>query len=160
MAENFPVSDYYAPLAWVQRYMIDWGHCGTKVLPIRAFTTIIRWFCTPEERLDQWEQAQQWMDPPGGGLSEQHHQNLHDLLACLVEVPCSIDRRKLGLFFAELHDGDLIDGGPTPGWIPVRARLRRPGAAYLWGKWNKHFPKRGPLWGFWMFPRRSIFIEQ
>lgn len=156
--EPHNIAEYYGPLAWVARYMIDWGHCGGPVRPIRAFTTIIRWFHIPEDRRQQWQSATSYMQPPLDSLTQQHRTNLDDLLDSTTEISLTLDRRKLGLFFASLDDGDIIDGGPFPDWIPQGARIFRPGFAYLWGKWNKHFPDRAPPWPFWTFPRKEVYL--
>jgi hypothetical protein len=152
------ITEYYGRLAWVSRYMIDWGHCSSTVTPIRAFTTVIRWFCDVGDRQAQWQGCRHFIDGALRLMPAQHQRNLMDLLDCSVQIPLTLSRRKLGLFFASLDDGDIIDGGPTPAWFPEGARLIRPGAAYLWGKWNEYFPDRAPLWPYTIFPAKVPFV--
>jgi len=150
--------DYYGPLAWASRYMIDWGYCGPVVKPIRMYTTIIRWFADPIEREHQLENARRWTDPPYDELPQQLHINLKDLLDADVSLPLTLSRHALGMFFRSLDDGDLIEGGPTPDWIPKESQRIRPGAAYLYGKWFRWFANSSPPWDFTMFPRKEIFV--
>jgi hypothetical protein len=98
------------------------------------------------------------MTKPEHQLPPQHQKNLNDLLDSTEEVSMMLDRRSVGLFFASLNDGDIIDGGPTPDWIPLQARLIRPGFCYLWGKWHEQFPDRAPPWPWWIFPKKEVYI--
>lgn len=145
-------ADLHNRHSWAHRYLLDWRGCGDVATPLRAFTTILRWYHQPDVRLRQLRFFRRWYGANNPWIPEQHERNLLELLELDVRVGPSWPQGRFGLFLASLDDGDLVTGGPTPPWMPREILKWRPGFAYVLGHWVRYFPVAPVPWPFMAWP--------
>jgi hypothetical protein len=136
---------------WALRYLLDWGRCGKTLKPVRAYTTVLRWYPHPAGRLRALAHLRHWAADTPWNLHPQHERNLVTLLQAHVKVGPSWSAARMGLFLSSLRFGDLIRGGDTPDTVPPWMLKWRPGYAWVLGKWLRVFPVDPIPWPWWIW---------
>jgi hypothetical protein len=139
-------------LAWAPRYLLDWGACGERVTPIRAYTTVLRWFRRPGQRVSQLSHVLLWLGPDAQWIDGDLADNLNALVAFPIRVGAEYPCAPFGFFLASLADGRIDVGGPTPRDFPPELVAIRPGFFYLLHRWLVFFPSTPIPWPWWAFP--------
>ena len=142
-------------LSWVFPYMNDWGACGHRPTPLRAYTTVLRWYANPTDRTHQLLAIRSYIGDEAWRIPPRLEANLNDLVDADAALSPALDAAAFGLFLEALQDGDFDDGsGPEDDDLYDLDPIR-PGFPFALRRWQWYFDGEPMPWPFWVFPVKA-----